>query len=312
MQAIVNTKYGLAELAEIEPPAVEPDHVVVRVRAASVNALDWRLMRGIPYAGRPAMGFRAPRAHVRGADLAGIVEAVGEGVTTFAPGDEVFGRGNGTFAELASAGATALAHKPAELSFEQAAAIPVAGVTALQALRDRGGVEDGQHVLVNGAAGGVGTFAVQIAKALGATVTAVCSTHNVEQARTLGADRVVDYTVDDFTGTRYDLIFDSAGSRSLRTLRHSLTPTGTLIVVGGHNGVVLGPLSQMLGAMIVNPFVKQRLLTFIADIRTDDLLYLTQLPVRPVIERTYPLREAPDALRYAETGHARAKLVVTI
>jgi NADPH:quinone reductase-like Zn-dependent oxidoreductase len=314
MQAIVNTKYGPAEVAEIDLPTLEPGYVLVRVQAASVNALDWRLMRGIPYAGRPAMGLRRPKAAVRGADLAGIVEAVGEGVTVFSPGDEVYGRGRGTFAERALASAEQLAPKPASLTFEQAAAIPVAGVTALQALRDRAGIEAGQHVLVNGAAGGVGTFAVQIAKALGATVTAVCSTRNVEQARTLGADHVVDYTVDDFTrgGTRYDAIVDCAGSRSNRTLRRSLTPDGTLVIVGGHGGSVLGPLGQMLNAMVVNRFVGQRLVTFIADIRTEDLVFLTQLDVRPAIERTYSLSEAPDALRYAETGHARAKLVITV
>ncbi len=314
MLAIVNTRYGLAQVAEIDPPTLEPGHVLVRVQAASVNALDWRLMRGIPYAGRPAMGLRRPKAAVRGADLAGVVEAVGDGVKVFSPGDEVYGRGRGTFAELALASADQIAPKPVSLTFEQAAAIPVAGVTALQALRDRAGVEPGQHVLVNGAAGGVGTFAVQIAKALGATVTAVCSTRNIEQARTLGADHVVDYTVDDFTrsGIRYDVIIDGAGSRSNRTLRRSLTPDGALVIVGGHGGAVLGPLGQMLTAMVVNPFVGQRLLTLIADIRTEELVFLTQLGLRPAIERTYPLRDAPEALRYAETGHARAKLVITL
>ena len=314
MLAIVNTKYGPAELAEIDPPTLEPGDVLIRVRAASVNALDWRLMRGIPYVGRPAMGLRGPKATVRGADLAGVVEAVGEGVTAFSTGDEVLGRGSGTFAEVASASPDQLAAKPAELTFEEAAAIPVAGVTALQALRDRAGVEPGQHVLVNGAAGGVGTFAVQIAKKLGATVTAVCSTRNVEQARALGADQVVDYTVDDFTRarTRYDVIVDVAGSRSNRTLRRSLTPDGALVIVGGHGGPVLGPLGQMLNAMAVNPFVGQRLITFIADIRTEDLRFLTQLGLRPAIERVYQLRDATEALRYAETGHARAKLIVTI
>jgi NADPH:quinone reductase-like Zn-dependent oxidoreductase len=310
MQAIVNTRYGLAELAEIDPPTLEPGHVLVRVRAASVNALDWRLMRGIPYAGRPAMGLRGPKAAVRGADLAGVVEAVADGVTAFSPGDEVYGRGDGTFAELALASADQLALKPASLSFEEASAIPVAGVTALQALR-RAGIEPARHVLVNGAAGGVGTFAVQIAKALGATVTAVCSSRNVEQARMLGADHVVDYTVEDFPDVRYDAIVDIAGSKPNRTLRRSLAPDGTLVIVGGHGGPVLGPLAQMLNAMIVNRFVEQQLVTFIADIRSQDIHAVTDLGVRPAIERTYPLREAPDALRYAETGHARAKLVIT-
>jgi NADPH:quinone reductase-like Zn-dependent oxidoreductase len=318
MQAIVNTKYGPAELTEIEVPTLEPGQVLVRVRAASLNALDWRLMRGLPYAGRAAMGLRGPKATVRGADLAGVVETVAEGVTDLARGDEVFGRGLGTFAELCAASADALAPKPTGLTFEEAAAIPVAGATALQALRDRANVQPGQHVLVNGAAGGVGTFTVQIAKALGATVTAVCSTQNLEQARTLGADHVVDYTVEDFSrnGTRYDAIMDSAGSRSLRTLRRSLTPDGTLVVVGGHGGSFVGPIGPMLGAIVLNRFVGQTLLPLIASIGTDDLVVLTQLveegKLRPAVERTYSLAEAPDALGYIETGHARAKLVLSI
>ncbi len=321
MKAIVNTEYGSPDdlkLEEIERPTLEPDRVLVRVRAASVNAGDWRIMRGQPVLFRPMMGgLRRPHTGVRGGDVAGTVEAVGEDVTELQPGDEVFGAARGTFAEYASAAAQGLAPKPATLTFEEAAAIPVAGVTALQALRDRGRIQAGQSVLVNGAAGGVGTFSVQIAKAFGADVTGVCSTQNVELVGSIGADDVVDYTVEDFSrnGKRYDLIVDNVGNRSVRTLRRALTPKGTLVVVGGQGGRLLGPVGHLAAAFVVNRFVSQQLAPFIADINREDLLVLKELveagKIRPVIDRTYPLREAPEAIRYVETGHARAKVVIT-
>jgi NADPH:quinone reductase-like Zn-dependent oxidoreductase len=319
VQAIVNARYGSADdlkLEEVDVPTLERDHVLVRVRASSVNPLDWRIMRGEPYLARPLMGMRGPEPSVRGADVAGTVEAVGEGVTDFRPGDEVFGVGSGAFAELAVARAEKLAPKPASLTFEEAAALPIAGLAGLQALRDHGQLERGQSVLINGAAGGVGTFAVQIAKALGGNVTAVCSTRNVEAIRSLGADHVVDYTVADFTrdGTRYDLIVDNVGNRSLRALRRALTSDGTIVVVTGKGGRLVGPLGHLGAAFVLNRLVGQRLVPFMAKPNRADLLVLAELvetgKLRPVIERTYPLRDTAEAVRYVETGHARAKVVV--
>jgi NADPH:quinone reductase-like Zn-dependent oxidoreductase len=320
VKAYVSTRYGspdVLRLEEMETPVPEPDRLLLRVRAASVNAFDWRTMRGTPVAARPMMGgILRPRTTLRGRDVAGTVEAVGPDVTGFAPGDEVFGVALGSFADYTTALAASLAPKPASLTFEQAAAIPIAGITALQALRDRGAVEPGQAVLVNGAAGGVGTFAVQIAKALGADVTAVCSTANVDLARSLGADRVVDYTVEDFTrgGRRYDLIVDNVSNHSLRALRRVLVPKGKLVVVGG-KGDVLGPLRRFASAAALNRLVSQDLIVFVADINRNDLLYLAGLVeegrLTPAIDRTYPLLEVPEAMRYLETGHARAKVVIT-
>ena len=320
MKAFVNTEYGspdVLRLEELETPVPDPDEVLLRVHAASVNALDWRMLRGSPYAARPMMGgVRRPKSTLRGRDVAGVVEAVGAGVTDLKPGDEVFGVCGGAFADFTTALAASLAPKPAWLTFEQAAAIPIAGVTALQALRDRGRVKPGEKVLVNGAAGGVGTFTVQVAKALGADVTAVCSTRNVELVRSLGADRVVDYTAEDFSrsGTRYDLIVDNVSSRPLRTMRRVLAPKGRLVVVGGH-GDVLGPLWRLAAAFVLDKVVSNDLIVFIADVNRDDLLVLAGLAedgrLTPAIERTYPLAEVPDAIRYVETGHARAKVVVT-
>jgi NADPH:quinone reductase-like Zn-dependent oxidoreductase len=321
MQAIVGTEYGSPdglELREVDTPAVGDDQVLVRVRAASVNPADWHFMRGLPYPVRLESGLRRPKRTVPGADVAGVVEAVGKDVTEFQPGDEVFGYRGGSLAEFVCGGERNFLRKPAGLTYEQAAAVPLAGFTALQALRDRGRIEPGQRVLINGAAGGVGTFAVQIAKELGADVTGVCSTGNLDMVRSIGADQVVDYTVEDFTrsGQRYDLIVDAVGNRSLSDLRRALTPAGTLVLAGGGNGRWLGPLLLPLKAVVVSRFVRQRLLPFLAKYTKDDLRVLKELvdagKVTPVIDRTYPLSEAPEAIRYLEAGHARGKVVVTV
>ncbi|MHB8643622.1 MAG: NAD(P)-dependent alcohol dehydrogenase [Gaiellaceae bacterium] len=309
MQAIVSHKYGELKLDEIDKPELEPDRVLVRIRAAAVNPLDYHEVRGKPYFARAFLGLTKPKQSRRGVDAAGIVEAVGENVTELHPGDEVFGQCRGAFAEYARGTEESLVAKPERLTFEQAAAITVAGVTALQALRDVGGIKSGQRVLVNGASGGVGTFAVQIAKAFGASVTGVCSTRNVELVRSLGADHVVDYTADDFTrsGERYDVIVNAVDSRSTRDLKRALAPSGTLVVVAGS-------LRQIFGAMLLRRFRRQRILGFIADVTKERLDTLKELvdagKVTPVIDRTYPLRETPEAIRYVEAGHARGKVVV--
>ena len=298
---------------------MDDDGVLVRVCAASLNPYDWHFMRGLPYIARPMLGLRKPKKSIPGADVAGQVEAVGKNVTQFRPGDEVFGAGrSGSLADYACGGENELAPKPASLSFEQAAALPMAGCTALQALRDRGQLQPGQSVLINGAAGGVGTFAVQIAKALGADVTGVCSTPNVDLVRSLGADQVVDYTREDFSrsGRRYDLVLDLVANRSLSDLRRTLAPEGTLVLSGGGGGRLLGPVALIFRASVRSRFVSQRLLSFMAQLRREDLVALTDLieagKVAPVIDRTYTLSEAPEAIRYLETGHARGKIVVTV
>jgi len=311
MKAIVSYTYGDPTLQEIDKPAIDADRVLIRVHAASANPLDFHEVRGTPYFARPLLGFRRPKNSRRGVDASGTVEAVGDNVTEFKPGDEVFGSCRGAFAEYVLGRESAVVAKPARLSFEQAAAIPAAGATALQALRDRGGLRAGQKVLVNGAAGGVGTFAVQIAKALGAEVTGVCSTRNVELVRSIGADHVVDYTVDDFTrsGQRYDVIVNAVDSRSSRDLRRALTPDGKVVLVAGG-------LGQMLGGAALRPFMKKKLLPLMANIKKDDLLLLKDMvdtgKITPVIDRTYPLADTPEAIRYVEAGHARGKVVVTV
>jgi NADPH:quinone reductase-like Zn-dependent oxidoreductase len=322
MQAIVNRKYGSPDdlkLQEIDKPVVDDDGVLVRVRAASVNPYDWHFMRGLPYLARPMLGLRGPKQSVRGVDVAGQVEAVGKNVTQFRPNDEVFGAGwSGSLAEYVRGGENDFTPKPASLTFEQAAALPMAGCTALQALRDRGQLQPGQSVLINGAAGGVGTFAVQIAKDLGGDVTGVCSTSNVDMVRSIGADHVVDYTREDFARSdrRYDLVLDLVANRSLSDLRRALTPEGTLLLSGGGGGRLLGPLALMLRARVRSRFVDQRLLSFLAQLRKEDLVALTELveagKITPVIDRTYPLSEAPEAIRYLEAGHARGKVVITV
>jgi NADPH:quinone reductase-like Zn-dependent oxidoreductase len=283
-----------------------------------VNPVEWYGVTG-PYFARLGNGLRTPNDPAVGADVAGTVEAVGKDVQGFKPGDEVFGAAAGAWAEHAKARATRMALKPQGVSFEDAASAPIAGLTALQALRDHGNLQPGQKVLVNGASGGVGTFAVQIAKALGADVTAVCSTRNVEQARSLGADRVVDYTREDFTklGIRHDLIVDIAGRRSFLACRRVLTPEGRFVLVGGkmsYRG--LGPLPHVVGTILKGIGRSQKVKFFVADITTEDLTYVGELiargEVKPVVERSYPLSEAVDALAYLGEGHARGKLVITV
>ena len=321
MRAIVQDRYGspdLLELREVKKPAVEDDGVLVSVRAAAVNPLDWHMSRGKPFIGRMLMGLRRPKNPIRGVDLAGIVEAVGGTVTQFRPGDEVFGMHTGAFAEYVCGKERHFVPKPPRLTFEQAAAVPVAAETALQGLRDKGGMRAGQKILINGASGGIGTFAVQLAKAFGTEVTGVCSTRNVELVRSLGADRVVDYTKEDFTrtGQRYDLILDNAGNRLLSDCRRALTPTGT-IVLAGQSGRETPSILPFLTAGLVSRFMRgQKLVSFISNHRKEDLVLLKELmeagKVTPVVDRTYPLREVPEAIRYVGTGHARAKVVITV
>jgi NADPH:quinone reductase-like Zn-dependent oxidoreductase len=322
MRAVVQDRFGppeVLELREVERPEAGDSQVLVRVRAASVNPADWYAMTGMPWLARPAMGLRRPRTGRLGVDLAGEVEAVGRNVTRFRPGDEVFGTGDGTLAEYVAVGEATLAGKPGRLSFEQAAAVPVAALTALQGLRDKGRLRPGQRVLVNGASGGVGTFAVQLAKALGAEVTAVCSPRNVEAARSLGADRVVDYTREDFTGSgrRHDLLLDVAGSRPWSACRRVLEPRGRLVLVGAPKGSrLLGPLGHIARARLTSLRASQKVVFFISKATSQDLTALAELleagTVTTSVERTYPLPEAADALRYLGEGHARGKLVVTV
>ncbi|WP_406412247.1 NAD(P)-dependent alcohol dehydrogenase [Streptomyces sp. NBC_01614] len=325
MKAVLQDRYGSADVLEfrdIDRPVPATDEVLVRVHAASVNAYDWHFMRGDPLIGRGMMGLRRPRARVRGRDFAGTVEAVGAGVTGIEPGDEVYGEADGAFAEYVCARDSEVGPKPANLTFEQAAAIPLAGNTALIGLRDVARLQPGQTVLVNGASGGVGTFAVQLGKAYGAEVTAVCSTRNVDLVRSLGADRVIDYTQDDFTRgeQRYDVVLDLVGNRSLGEFRRVLTPTGKLILSGGgvyEGGSVVGPMRLFLKRRLAAPFARpQQLLEISARQSRANLAALRELAesgrIAPVVERTYPLSEAAEALRYVEVKHARAKIVVTV
>ncbi len=313
MKAIVCRAYGPPDLLrceEIDKPTPGADEILIDVRAASVNPFDWHLMRGSPYFLRAQTGLRAPKVTRLGVDLAGQVEAIGRNVTQFQPGDEVFGASRGAFAEYVCARERAVALKPANLTFEQAAVVPVAACTALQGLRDKGQIRRGQKVLINGAAGGVGTFAVQVAKSFGAEVTGVCSTRNVDMVRAIGADRVVDYTRDDFTQgrARYDLIFDAVGARSLSGCRRVLQPEGTYVVVGG-------PLA-VLKALALSRLVRQNLATLTASIKTADLMALKRLieakHVTPVIDRSYPLSGVPAAILYLEAGHARGKVSIHV
>ena len=323
MRAVVRYRYGSAdavELRQIGRPEIGDDEVLVRVRAAGLDRGVWHLMAGLPYPIRLAgYGVRAPKNPVLGADLSGVVEAVGKDVTRFRPGDEVFGIGKGSFAEYACAREDKLAPKPANLSFEQAAAVAVSGLPALQGLRDQGRVEPGQKVLIVGASGGVGTFAVQIAKALGAEVTGVCSTAKLDLVRTAGADHVVDYTRDDFADgrQRYDVILDIGGNRSLSDLRRALTPNGTLVITGGEtDGRWIGGTDRQLRAMALSPFVRQRLGAFISKETHRDMLVLAEMieagKLTPFVERTYPLSQAPEAIRHLEQGRVRGKVVITI
>jgi NADPH:quinone reductase-like Zn-dependent oxidoreductase len=323
MQAITQDQYGSADvlrLQEIDKPTIGDDDVLVRVHAAGVHIGDWHLMTGRPYLMRIiGFGFRAPKARVRGMDVAGVVEAAGKNVTRFQAGDSVFGTCDGSFAEYACAREDMLMPKPANLTFEQAAAVPTSAYTALQALRDAGTIQPRQKVLIVGASGGVGLFAVQIAKSFGADVAGVCSTTKVSMVRSIGADQVIDYTQADFTqsGQQYDLILDMAGNRSLSQIRRALTPRGTLVLVGGEGGGRwIGAVSRSIHALLVSPFVRHNLRPLASKPRKEDLQFLTDLittaKVTPIIDRTYPLREAPDAIRYLHTGQARGKIVITV
>jgi len=322
MKAIVIEKYGspdVLQFKEVERPTPNDNQVLLRVQAASANPLDWHLMRGEPFIARlMGTGLLKPKSSKVGADVAGRVEAVGKDVTQFKPGDEVFGTCNGSFAEYACAREDRLALKPANVSFEEAAAIPVAATTALQGLRNKGQIQPGQKVLVNGASGGVGTFAVQIAKSYGTEVTGVCSTRNLDLVRKIGADHVVDYTQEDFTKNeqqRYDLIFDAVGNRSVSDYKRALKPGGTCAVAGFSSmsrmfeHSALGPLRSKTGNKKVGGMG-------MAKINQNDLVFLKQLvetqKVRPVIDRRYPLSETADAIRYLEAGHAQGKVVITV
>jgi NADPH:quinone reductase-like Zn-dependent oxidoreductase len=323
MKAIVQDRYGSADVLEfkdIEEPVVGDDDVLIRVHAAGCGPDVWHLMTGMPYMARLAIGLRTPKLPVLGWDVAGTVEAVGSNVTGIQPGDEVMGTTKGSFAELAIAKADDLVPKPAGLSFEEAGALPISGITALRAIRDEGHVQPGQTVLIIGAAGGVGSLAVQIAKAYDAKVTAVSSTSKEDLVRSFGADDVIDYTREDFTdgSRRWDVIIDTAGRRPLSQLRRALTPKGTLVIVGGDGGGrwTGGFFRGMLRAPVVSLFTGQRLRGLATKVKRDDLIALTKLiaagTLRPVIDRTYPLIEAPDAIRYLEEGHSRGKIVITV
>jgi NADPH:quinone reductase-like Zn-dependent oxidoreductase len=321
MKAVIYTQYGppdVLQLIEVEKPFPKDNEVLIKVHAASVNPVDWHFMRGTPYLLRLEAGLLKPKKSSLGADVAGVIEEVGKDVKEFKRGDEVFGSCNGSFAEYVCASEKWLVKKPANLTFEQAAAVPVAAFTALQGLRDKGQIQPGQKLLINGASGGVGTFAVQIAKSFGANVTGVCSTRNVDMVRSIGADHVIDYTQEDFTqnGQRYDLIFDLVGNRSLSKCRRVLDPNGILIIVGApNNGLWLGPMKRALHATVISRFVSQRMLMFIALTNKKDLLVMEELlisgKVTPIIDRRYPLCEVPQAIRYLEEGHARGKVIIT-
>jgi NADPH:quinone reductase-like Zn-dependent oxidoreductase len=323
MRAIVQTEYGAADVlrvAEIERPAIGDDEVLVRVHAAGLDRGTWHLMAGQAYLIRlMGYGLRAPKSQVPGLDVAGTVVASNARMTRFSVGDEVFGISRGSFAEYACAREDKLARKPTNLTFDQAAVVAISGLTALQGLRDVGRLQAGQRVLIIGASGGVGTFAVQIAKAFGAEVTGVCSTSKLDLVRSIGADHVIDYTQDDFAGAadRYDLILDIGGNSPLSRLRRALAPTGTLVIVGGeHGGRWTGGIGRQLRAVALSPFVRQRLAMKTPKEHYADLERLAQLieagKVTPVIDKTYPLHEAADAMRHLQAGHARGKLVITV
>jgi NADPH:quinone reductase-like Zn-dependent oxidoreductase len=323
MKAVVYYEYGAPDdvlrLEELEKPQVSADGVLVRVHAAAANPYDWHFIRGEPYFMRLMSGVRAPKRNALGVDFSGVVEDVGREVTAFKPSDEVYGMRDGAFAEYLCAPASEIALKPKSLGFDLAAAVPLAGLTALQGLRDSGQVQRGQRVLIIGASGGVGTFAVQIAKDLGAHVTGVCSTRNLDVVRSLGADEVIDYTRQDFAegGAKYDVIFQLGGMHSPSYCRRALTPRGRLVLSSGDSdGVWIGPMDRILKAAMLSPFVSQRLVVLNVKRSKADLESLAALvdagKVKPVIDRTYPLEEAPEAVRYVEQGHARGKVLIGI
>jgi NADPH:quinone reductase-like Zn-dependent oxidoreductase len=318
MQAIVHSRYGQPDglkLNDIDKPAITDDAVLVRVHAAAVGKGDWLTVQGLPYVARLRYGLPKPKHNVPGFDVAGRIEAVGPNVTQLQPGDAVFGWCDGSFAEYASVPEGQLAGKPTNLSFEQAAAVPISGFAALQALRDTGGVQPGQTVVIIGASGGVGSFAVQLAKAFGAEV---CSTKSADLVRSIGADQVIDYTQQDFTrsGRRYDLILEMAGNRSLADLRRALTPKGTLVLVGGSGGRWFMGTGRTLRAVLVSPFVGQRLRSFLSTQRGADLVVLRELieagKLTPVIDRTFPLSETPEAIRYVGERSTQGKTIITV
>ena len=322
MKAIRYRCYGSAdvvEFADVEKPKPTANEVLVRVRAAAVNPLDWHYMRGSPYLMRLASGIGKPKDTRMGVDFAGVVAAVGPDVTQFKPGDEVFGGRNGAFAEFVVVPEDrAIALKPESVTFEQAATAPIAALTALQALRDSGRMQSGDRVLINGASGGVGTFAVQIAKAMGAEVHGVCSTRNVEMVRSLGADRVFDYKQENYTetGNKYDLIVDMVGNHSLSANRRVLEPDGRLVLVGGAKGNWIAPLIGPIKALLTAPFVSQEISVILARLNADDLVAVAELmgdgAVTPVIDRQFALEDLADAIRYSETGRARGKILIRI
>ena len=322
MKAIVYRCYGspdVLEFEDVQKPTPADDEVLVKIHAAAVNPLDWHFMRGSPYIMRLMSGLGAPNNTSMGVDFAGTVEAVGRNVKRFKPGDEVFGGSSGAFAEYVIVREDrALVLKPANMTFAQSATVAIAGITALQALRDKGRIKPGQRVLINGASGGVGTFAVQIAKSFGAEVTGVCSTRNMEMVRSIGADHVIDYTREDYTksGQRYDLIIDNVGNHSLLANRRVLNLDGILIIVGGPKGNWLAPLMGPIKALMLSPFVGQEFVMILAQLRKDDLAILADLmqagKVTPVIDRRYRLSEVPAAIRYSEEGHARGKIVIDL
>jgi NADPH:quinone reductase-like Zn-dependent oxidoreductase len=322
MKAIVYDQYGSQDVLkceEIEKPKPGEGEVLIRVQAASVNPYDWHFMRGLPYFIRLMAGFARPKQRRLGVDGAGYVEAVGRNVTQFKAGDAVFGACRGAFAEYACAPERSLASKPDRVTFEQAATVPIAGLTALQGLRDKGNIQAGVKVLINGAAGGVGTFAVPIAKSFGAEVTGVCSTRNVEMVRSIGADEVIDYTREDFTslGRRYDLLFDCIGNHSLRECRRVMNTKGVSLGVGGPTGRwMLGFLVRTIAVLFLSPFLNQKFVTFMAKPNSADLAAIAELmaagKLTPVIDRRYGLNDVPEAIRYLEAGHARGKVVITL
>ena len=323
MRAWVYEEYGppdeVLALRDVPVPEINTDQVLVRVRAASVNPLDWHYMTGTPRFARLSFGLRRPKRNTPGADVAGVVEEVGANVTRFQPGDEVFGESIKTLAEYVAVSDRGLVAKPANISFEEAAAVPVAGLTALQGLRDWGGLAAGMTVLINGASGGVGTYAIQVARALGASeITAVCSTRNVDNARDLGADRAIDYTTEDFTllGDRYDLVFDGPGNRSLSDLRSVLAPGGTHVLVGGPKGGWVQPIPFLIKMKLASLFLDIRAASGTARRTLDDLEilrgWLETKAIRSVVDRNYKLEEVPEALMYQGTFHAQGKVVITI
>ena len=319
MKAIVFRSYGSADvlqIEEVEKPQVPEDGVLVRVRASSLNAMEWYGMTGL-FLARLGNGLLKPKDTRLGADFSGVVEAVGKSITDFKPGDEVFGGTSEAYSEYVTV-SKGIAPKPANVTFEEAAAVPVAGLTALQGLRDYGKIQPGQKVLINGASGGVGTFAVQIAKAFGAEVTAVCSTRNVECAYSLGAEHVVDYTKEDFTrsGQQYDLLFDVAGGRSWFAYKRVLKPHATVVLVGGPRNPLIGPLSHIIKIHLSSLGSSRKVVFFVAKLTREDMLVMKDLletgKVKPFVERTYPLTQIAEAMRYMDTGHVQGKLVVTM